>query len=109
MSTAPSPHPLPIDVISIQSQVVYGHVGNNAAVPTLQAMGWRVAAVPTVLLSNTPHYASLHGGTIPADWFAGYLHDLAARGVVAPARDPLVGSLADPDPAPFLGSRAAHD
>src|SRR3546814_9901791 len=103
MSTAPSPHPLPIDVISIQSQVVYGHVGNNAAVPTLQAMGLRIAAVPTVLLSNTPHYPSLHGGAIPADWFTGYLRDLVARGVVAHARAILVGFLADPDQAALLG------
>jgi len=102
--TPPSgPQPLPIDVISIQSQVVYGHVGNNAAVPTLQAMGLRVAAVPTVLLSNTPHYASLHGGTVPADWFAGYLHDLVARGAVARARTILVGFLADPEQAALLG------
>jgi pyridoxal/pyridoxine/pyridoxamine kinase len=42
-------------VISIQSQVVHGHVGNNAAVFPLQARGIEVAAVPTTLLSNHPH------------------------------------------------------
>ena len=59
-------NPLPLDVISIQSQVVYGTVGNNAA-------------LPTVLFSNTPHYDTIHGGAIPADWFAGYLADLDRR------------------------------
>jgi len=103
MNTPPPGRPLPIDVISIQSQVVYGHVGNNAALPTLRAMGLRVAAVPTVLFSNTPHYSSLHGGAIPADWFAGYLRDLIARGAVARARAILVGFLADPDQAALLG------
>lgn len=39
-------------VISIQSQVVHGHVGNSAAVFPLQACGIEVAAVPTTLLSN---------------------------------------------------------
>ncbi|MBV7482743.1 pyridoxine/pyridoxal/pyridoxamine kinase [Bordetella sp. BOR01] len=102
MNAATAPQPLPIDVISIQSQVVYGHVGNNAAVPTLQAMGLRVAAVPTVLLSNTPHYPSVHGGAIASDWFAGYLRDLIARGAVARARAVLVGFLADPGQAALV-------
>ena len=68
-------NPLPLDVISIQSQVVYGTVGNNAALPTLAAHGLRAAAVPTVLFSNTPHYDTIHGGAIPAR---------LVRGVVSP-------------------------
>ncbi len=93
---------LPIDVISIQSQVVYGHVGNSVAVPTLQAFGLRVAAVPSVILSNTPHYPSIHGGPLPLEWFAGYLDDLIARGALAQARAVMVGYLGSPEQAAVI-------
>ena len=86
-------NPLPLDVISIQSQVVYGTVGNNAALPTLAAHGLRAAAVPTVLFSNTPHYDTIHGGAIPADWFAGYLADLDRRRALTSTRAVILGYL----------------
>ena len=43
-----------MNVISIQSQVAFGHVGNSAAVFPLQMHGIDVVAVPTTLLSNRP-------------------------------------------------------
>ena len=94
--------PMQLDVVSIQSQVVYGQVGNNIAVPTLQAMGLRTAAVPTVVLSNTPHHPSLHGGAIPADWFQGYLDDLVARDSLRRLRAVVVGYLGGPAQAEIL-------
>ena len=39
-------------VISIQSQVAYGHVGNSAAVFPLQMHGIDVVSVPTTLLEQ---------------------------------------------------------
>ncbi|MDR2154051.1 MAG: pyridoxine/pyridoxal/pyridoxamine kinase [Burkholderiaceae bacterium] len=94
--------PLPIDVVSIQSQVVYGRVGNNAALPVLDAFGLMTAAVPTVVLSNTPHYPTLHGGALPPAWFDGYLQGLSDRGVMQSLKAVLCGYLGGPQQARAL-------
>jgi len=94
--------PIPVDVISVQSQVVYGCVGNSVAVPTLQSYGLSVLPVPTVLLSNTPHYDTLHGGAVPLDWFEGFLADLERRNALAQARAVQVGYLGSPEQAEAL-------
>ncbi len=95
--------PLPVEVVSVQSQVVYGRVGNNVAMPALAAQGLLAAAVPTVVFSNTPHYPSIYGGAIPADWFEGYLRGLRERGALAGLRGVLTGYLGGPEQARILG------
>ena len=59
------PLPVPVDLVSVQSQLAYGHAGNSAAIPVLRMLGVRVAGVPTTLLSNTPFYATLRGKVLP--------------------------------------------
>ncbi len=51
-------------VLSISSQVVYGHVGNSTAGFVLQRMGHEVLSLPTVLLSNRPGYGAIAGEAI---------------------------------------------
>ncbi|VDS10108.1 Pyridoxine kinase [Paracoccus haematequi] len=68
-------------VISIQSQVVFGHVGNSAAVFPMQAAGLEVAAIPTVLFSNQPAYPTLRGVPLPPALFADLLLGAEERGL----------------------------
>ena len=72
--------PLPI-VISIQSQVAWGHVGNSAAAWPMRACGVEVIEVPTALLSNHPHYPSMRGRLLDPDLVGEILSGLAERGI----------------------------
>lgn len=87
-------------VISIQSQVVHGHVGNSAAVYPMQAQGVRVAAVPTTLLSNHPRYPTVRGHVLDAALVFDLLLGVAERGLVDEAAVILTG---------YLGSEANAD
>ncbi len=69
-------------VISIQSQVAFGHVGNSAAVFPMQMHGIDVIAVPTTLLSNRPGYATLRGRVLEAQLVADLLRGIEERGAV---------------------------
>ena len=70
--------------------------------PVFRKAGWRALAVPTVILSNTPHYPTLHGGAVPMDWFDGLLQGLEDRGVTRVARAVVCGYLGQPAQADAL-------
>jgi len=82
-----------VGIISIQSQVVAGHVGNSAAVFALNCFGREVWPVPTVLLSHHPGHGGATGGTVPAELLAGLPAGLAARGCFATCEAVLSGYL----------------
>lgn len=54
-------------ILSIQSSVSYGHVGNSAAVFPLQRMGHEVMPVYTVIFSNHTGYGSWKGPLLTGD------------------------------------------
>jgi pyridoxine kinase len=83
-------------VIAIQSQVIHGHVGNSAAVFPLQACGIEVAAVPTALLSNHPHYSSMRGGVLDAKFVRDLLVGVEERGLVDSCKVLISGYLGSP-------------
>lgn len=63
-------------ILSIQSQVVRGHVGNNAAQFALQCQGHDVWAVPTVLLSSHPAHGRVAGGVMAPERVAALIEAL---------------------------------
>lgn len=95
-------------VISIQSQVVHGHVGNSAAVFPMQAAGLEVAAIPTVLLSNPPIYPTLRGRALPSDLLADLLLGAEERGLTERADIVLSGYLGTVDAARIVAGFVAR-
>ena len=100
-------------VISIQSQVAWGHVGNSAAVFPLQMHGIDVIAVPTTLLSNRPGYPTIRGRVLDAQLVADLLLGVEERGAVDTAKMILSGYLGSPDiatvVADFVARAKAHN
>ena len=84
-------------VISIQSQVAYGHVGNSAAVFPMQMHGIDVIAVPTTLLSNRPGYKTIRGRVLEAQLVADLLLGVEERGALDTCKMILSGYLGSPE------------
>ncbi|MYG52182.1 MAG: pyridoxal kinase PdxY [Rhodospirillaceae bacterium] len=69
-----------MQVLSVQSTVAYGRVGNAAATFPLQRLGHEVWPVATVNYSNHPGYGSHRGGVYHATDIAEILDELDRRG-----------------------------
>lgn len=82
-------------VLSIQSHVAYGHVGNDAAVFPLQRLGFDPVAIHTVQFSNHTGYGEFRGQVFSADHVREVLAGLRERGVLARCRAVLSGYLGD--------------
>ncbi|GAB3388003.1 pyridoxal kinase [Humibacter soli] len=68
-------------ILSIQSAVAYGHVGNSAAVFPLQRIGVEVLPVYTVNFSNHTGYGAWRGPLIDASDVADVITGIEERGV----------------------------
>lgn len=68
-------------ILSIQSAVAYGHVGNSAAVFPLQRIGVEVLPVYTVNFSNHTGYGAWRGPLIAAADVAAVITGVEERGV----------------------------
>jgi len=95
-------------VISIQSQVAFGHVGNSAAVFAMQRHGIDVIAVPTTLLSNRPGYPTIRGRVLEAQLVADLLLGVEERGAVDTCRMILSGYLGSAETAAVVADFVAR-
>jgi len=83
-------------ILSIQSHVVYGHVGNSAAVFPLQRIGCEVWPIHTVQFSNHTGYADWRGHAFDAAMIDDCLAGVAARGALARCAGVLSGYIGSP-------------
>ena len=83
-------------ILSIQSWVSYGHVGNAAAVFPLQRLGFEVWAVNTVQFSNHTGYGEWRGSVVEPAQIAELIEGMAERGALGRCRAVLTGYMGDP-------------
>lgn len=71
-----------MNLLSIQSHVAYGHVGNDAAVFPLQRLGIEVWPIHTVQFSNHTGYGAWKGRVFDAALITEVMDGIEARGVL---------------------------
>jgi len=91
-----------MSVLSIQSEVVRGHVGNAAARFALQLRGHDALCIPTVLLSSHAGYARVAGEAVSGARIASLVDALDANGWLAACDGVLSGYLASADQAEVI-------
>ena len=72
-----------MNILSIQSHVAYGHVGNAAAVFPLQRLGHEVWPIHTVQFSNHPGYGGFRGSVFDVGLIDACVEGIAERGALA--------------------------
>ena len=76
-----------VSILSIQSTVAYGHVGNSAAVFPLQRLGVEVWPVATVVFSNHTGYGAWRGPLLAPDDVRDVVTGIEERGVLLGAAE----------------------
>jgi pyridoxine kinase len=86
-----------MNLLSIQSHVAYGHVGNSAAVFPLQRIGVEVWAVNTVQFSNHTGYGAWRGRVFSGASIRMVVQGIEERGVLGECDGVLSGYLGSAD------------
>jgi len=87
--------PREMNILSIQSWVAYGHVGNTSAVFPLQRLGAEVWAVNTVQFSNHTGYGDWTGDVFTGAQIGRLIDGIAARGALTRCDAVLSGYMGD--------------
>lgn len=82
-------------ILSVQSAVAYGHVGNSAAVLPLQRLGFDVWPVNTVQLGHHPGYGQFPGHIVEPERLAPIVNGVLGRAPLADCAGMLTGYLGD--------------
>jgi pyridoxine kinase len=82
-----------MNILSIQSHVAYGHVGNAAAVFALQRLGIEAWPIHTVQFSNHTGYGSWRGRALDAAAIGELMQGIGERGVLGQCDGVLSGYL----------------
>jgi pyridoxine kinase len=88
-----------VTVLSIQSSVIFGYVGNNIARPVLQTLGYDVWCVDTVNFSNHPGYGSFTGSVKEAHKIQEEINGLANLDILGECDAILSGYLGEVETA----------
>jgi pyridoxine kinase len=91
-----------MNVLTVQSSVALGHVGNNAAVPALHAFGHEAWAVSTVTFSNHPAHGGFRGRVTPSTEIVELIEGLRERGAFAACHAVLSGYLGAAEQGPTI-------
>ena len=89
-------------VLSIQSWVACGNVGNTAALFPLQRLGCETWSLNTVAFSNHTGYGKWRGAAVPAQEIADLFEGIAELGILPRCDAVLSGYLGDADAGPLL-------
>jgi len=89
-------------VLSIQSWVACGNVGNCAALFPLQRLGVETWSLNTVAFSNHTGYGKWRGAAVPTRIIASLFEGIAELGVLPRCDAVLSGYLGDPETGPVL-------
>ncbi len=85
-----------MNILSIQSSVTWGHVGNAAAMLPLQLLGHEVWPIYTVQFSNHPGHGGFRGRLFPPAHVDELVEGLAERGLLGEIDAVLTGYLGAP-------------
>jgi len=86
-----------MNILSIQSHVAYGHVGNSAAVFPLQRLGVEVWPIDTVQFSNHTGYGKWQGRVFDAGLIRDMVGGIEQRGVLGECDGVLSGYMGGAD------------
>jgi pyridoxine kinase len=97
-----------MNVLSIQSAVTYGHVGNSVAAFALQRLGHEAWCVDTVRFSNHPGHGGFRGRAATAAEMGDLIDGLAERGWLGGVDAILTGYLGAAEQGDVVASAVAR-